>query len=162
MWGRGVRKETWEQGLKQWKTEIIIMGARELHGHIKAESPGVVVKCSIKNEFSGNIPWEPWPKPLTISGWKALNLQKTSLLSILFREVLVCQKRWAMLPANTIWGTGREIRTLQRENSSRGSVLHVCHLLFSCEDADCSYSLVTCALHYWVVSHWHQITGATI
>lgn len=84
--GKGGRKEIREQGLKQWKPEIIVMGARELHGHIKAESPGTVVKCSLKQEFSGNFPREPQPKPLTISRWKALNLQKTPLLStLLFR-----------------------------------------------------------------------------
>lgn len=44
------------------------MGARELHGHIKAESPGTVVKCSINQEFSGNFPRESWPK-LTDSKW---------------------------------------------------------------------------------------------
>lgn len=44
------------------------MGARELHGHIKAERPGTVVKCSIKQEFTVNFPREPWSK-LTDSKW---------------------------------------------------------------------------------------------
>lgn len=83
LYGEGGQKGNTRTRLKTMKVRN---NSYRGNGHIKAESPGTVVKRSLKKEFSGNFPREPQPKPLTISRWKALNLQKTPLLStLLFR-----------------------------------------------------------------------------